>query len=254
MGMRSCAALLVFAAARASALAVQTAEGERHELAPPEGVVSAAATTSGGEALENAHAPFTNELHRVRMSLTDVTRDVEVVEQEGPSVVPASDLRQHMENALHEIEQVSRAPQTLFHHYYLCPCSTRGFAAAQGIASLQRVRRDVEASDRLALTVKTQVRTGSLMPDALNSKQPPHRPLISPGAVGPRQNDRRCAEAARFGARAEWARRAAQGAAAALCGAAVPQLLEGTDQKVADLAVVESRQCVAAIRREPYYL
>ena len=173
MGMRSCAALLVFAAARASALAVQTAEGERHELAPPEGVVSAAATTSGGEALENAHAPFTNELHRVRMSLTDVTRDVEVVEQEGPSVVPASDLRQHMENALHEIEQVSRAPQTLFHHYYLCPCSTRGFAAAQGIASLQRVRRDVEASDRLAPTVKTQVRTGSLM----HSKQPPHRPL-----------------------------------------------------------------------------
>ena len=97
---------------------------------------------------------------------------LEVVEQERPSVVPASDLRQHMENALHEIEQVSRAPQTLFHHYYICPCSTRGFAAAQGIASLQRVRRDVEASDRLAPTVKTQVRTGSLMPEALNSKQP----------------------------------------------------------------------------------
>ena len=80
---------------------------------------------------DDVHQPFTNVLSNVHATLFNVTRDVETVEQSGPSSGPASQLRQHTESALHEIEQ--------------------------GIESLRHVRRGVETSERLSPPVKTQV-------------------------------------------------------------------------------------------------
>ena len=114
--------------------------------------------------VDDVHQPFTTVLSSVHATLFNVTRDVETVEQSGPGSGPVSQLRQHTESALYEIEQVPR----------LCPHRPprlRPFASspraamvlnglrhvAQGIESLRHVRRGVEASQRLSPPVKTQV-------------------------------------------------------------------------------------------------
>ena len=54
----------------------------------------------------DVHQPFTTVLSSVHATLFNVTRDVETVEQSGPGSGPVSQLRQHTESALYEIEQV----------------------------------------------------------------------------------------------------------------------------------------------------
>ena len=56
--------------------------------------------------VDDVHQPFTSALSSVHATLFNVTRDVETVEQSGPGSGPASQLRQHTESALYEIEQV----------------------------------------------------------------------------------------------------------------------------------------------------
>jgi hypothetical protein len=67
---------------------------------------AAAAALVARGASDDIHQPFTNELSNVHATLFNVTRDVETVEQSGPSSGPASQLRKHTESALREIEQV----------------------------------------------------------------------------------------------------------------------------------------------------
>ena len=133
--------LLAFAGAAACASALASPPADlvaRGGLLPSDAVADATVGSARPvdavtqAALEDPHAPFTSVLYRVRASLTNVTNDVEVVEQVAPG--PArreADLRVHMQTALREIEV--------------------------GIQSLRQVRRDVEASDRLSPPVKTQV-------------------------------------------------------------------------------------------------
>ena len=56
--------------------------------------------------VDDVHQPFTTVLSSVHATLFNVTRDVETVEQSGPGSGPVSQLRQHTESALYEIEQV----------------------------------------------------------------------------------------------------------------------------------------------------
>ena len=73
------------------------------------------ATGSGAiaaAASDDIHQPFTNVLSSVRATLTNVTQDVETVEQSGPGSGPASQLREHTESALREIEQVLGLPRS----------------------------------------------------------------------------------------------------------------------------------------------
>jgi hypothetical protein len=56
--------------------------------------------------VDDAHQPFTTVLSSVHATLFNVTRDVETVEQSGPGSGPVSQLREHTESALYEIEQV----------------------------------------------------------------------------------------------------------------------------------------------------
>lgn len=80
----------------------------------------------------DVHQPFTAMLFKVRASLANVTHDVETVEQSARSgTAHSAALQEHMQSALHEIEQ--------------------------GIGSLRRVRGDVAASGKLLPAVKTQV-------------------------------------------------------------------------------------------------
>ena len=56
--------------------------------------------------VDDVHQPFTTVLSSVHATLFNVTRDVETVEQSGPGSGPVSQLREHTESALYEIEQV----------------------------------------------------------------------------------------------------------------------------------------------------
>tara|TARA_B110001452_G_scaffold66803_1_gene53684 strand:- start:2848 stop:3441 length:594 start_codon:yes stop_codon:yes gene_type:complete len=91
-----------------------------------------AAAAGATPSAADAHQPFTAVLFKVRASLTNVTHDVETVEQSADSdAAHSATLQEHMQLALHEIEQ--------------------------GIGSLRRVRGDVAASAKLLPAVKTQV-------------------------------------------------------------------------------------------------
>ena len=95
--MRCVVAVLVACTPQAAAAAALVARGQP----VLESGAPARASSSG-----DVHAPFTNVLSNVHATLFNVTRDLETVEQSGPSPGPASQLRQHTESALHEIEQV----------------------------------------------------------------------------------------------------------------------------------------------------
>ena len=80
------------------------------EAAPPAPPASTPVLVSHGAPaaapVDDVHQPFTTALSSVHATLFNVTRDVETVEQRGPGSGPASQLRQHTESALYEIEQV----------------------------------------------------------------------------------------------------------------------------------------------------
>ena len=97
-------------------------------------LTNATVASAGGvvPSAADVHQPFTAVLFKVRASLTNVTHDVETVEQSAPSgEAHSATLQEHMQIALREIEQ--------------------------GIGSLRRVRGDVAASEKLLPAVKTQV-------------------------------------------------------------------------------------------------
>ena len=93
--MRCVVAVLVACTPQAAAAAALVARGQP--------VLESGAPAGGSD---DVHQPFTNVLSNVHATLFNVTRDLETVEQSGPSPGPASQLRQHTESALHEIEQV----------------------------------------------------------------------------------------------------------------------------------------------------
>ena len=181
--MRCVVAVLVACTPQAAAAAALVARGQP--------VLESGAPAGGSD---DVHQPFTNVLSNVHATLFNVTRDVETVEQSGPSSGPASQLRQHTESALHEIEQVLAAcprtaqpPPLLPSPHLRCVIVLTGVDhVAQGIESLRHVRRGVETSERLSPPVKTQVHMGhtSLAGSRAAASLAPPRCL--PGAVGPR--------------------------------------------------------------------
>ena len=109
--MRRVVALLVACTPHAAGAAALVS---REQAVQPGHGNAAASGATAVAALEDIHQPFTSVLSNVRASLTNATQDIETVEQIGPGSLPASQLREHTENALHEIKQVLGLPSNLF--------------------------------------------------------------------------------------------------------------------------------------------